>query len=183
MASIKSLQDDRDAHDLIEQLSLGVKLMSGFLTRLDSHARARLNHMNETLTHIDRHASILQAKQSSTLDPPAARLQHSADVSPHDSASALADGLQDGKPPPMLLTSSQADLLEDAQLAAGWLGSADGVGGLDGAAAEAPATGEEGMSKRGSTELTNSQQLHVAEVSEGVGRASDEVPLATADPI
>ncbi|KAJ3150183.1 hypothetical protein HDU89_003272 [Geranomyces variabilis] len=175
MASIKSLQDDRDAHDLIEQLALGVKLMSG-------HARARLNRMNETLTHIDRHATVLQAKQSSTLDPPAARLQHSADVSPHDSASALTDG-QDGKPPPMLLTSSQADLLEDAQLAAGWLGSAEGASGLDGGAAEAPATGEEGLSNRGSTEFTNSQQLQGAEVNDGAGKVTDEAPLAAADPI
>ncbi|KAJ3154991.1 hypothetical protein HDU86_004511 [Geranomyces michiganensis] len=171
MATIKSLQDDRDAHDLIEQLSLGVKLMSGFLSRLDNHARARLNQMNETLTHVDRHATVLQAKQSSTLDPPAARLQHSADVTPHDSASALADGQRDGgAEPSMLLTTSQADLLADAQLAAGWLGSAEGAGSLDGGAAEPAATTED------SKELVGSQQLQRAD--EGANLGTDDVPPA-----
>ncbi|KAJ3004851.1 putative enoyl CoA hydratase, partial [Thoreauomyces humboldtii] len=59
----------------------------------DNHTHARLNALNETLTHLDRQVLVLQAKQSSTLDPPqpSTSVVHSADNTPRESNEALGD--------------------------------------------------------------------------------------------
>ncbi|KAI8999446.1 hypothetical protein BC832DRAFT_564316 [Gaertneriomyces semiglobifer] len=60
-------RSDRDAQDLVANLSLGVRQMTLFLTKFDTHARSQLASLNEQLTYLERHLAFLEAKTGAVM--------------------------------------------------------------------------------------------------------------------
>ncbi|KND03869.1 uncharacterized protein SPPG_01322 [Spizellomyces punctatus DAOM BR117] len=83
------LTEYRDANDLVESLSTGIKQMAMFLTRFESHSRTHLSSLSEKLSATERRLAVLEAKTKSSTTTPAAGL-HSSDASPHESYAVLS---------------------------------------------------------------------------------------------
>ncbi|TPX65400.1 hypothetical protein SpCBS45565_g05196 [Spizellomyces sp. 'palustris'] len=86
------LTEYRDANDLVESLSTGIKQMAMFLTRFESHSRTHLSSLSEKLSATERRLAVLEAKAritKSSTTTPAVGL-HSSDASPHESYAVLS---------------------------------------------------------------------------------------------